>query len=116
MTDYQQDADGFWPAASGRTPYRPASSLSADAWTDRMQDALTDFRDTHTGARISPSERGAGAQEAHDSEGRRIYRPSISRDIECSCGCGEEFTPTRAGQQFKDATHRKRAHRAKVTA
>lgn len=32
---------------------------------------------------------------------KRTYQPKI-----CECGCGEEFTPTREWQRFKDPGHR----------
>jgi hypothetical protein len=114
VTDYEPDAEGFWPAASGRSPFRPATALSAGDWTDRMQDALTDFRDTHTGVRIGLPGPRPSAQEPSEDTNRGSHTPGLSVT---SCEvCGEAFEPVRSTGRYCSATCRKRAQRTRVSA
>jgi hypothetical protein len=114
MTDLEPNSDGFYSAASGKSPYRPATSLSAGDWSDRMQDALMDFRDVHTGARIGAQGHDASAQESHAGAGNPSGPVGLSVT---SCEvCGEAFEPVRSTGRYCSATCRKRAQRAKVAA
>jgi hypothetical protein len=113
MNDYQRDRDGYWSAASGRSPYRPATALTIEEWSDRHQDALRPVEAEPPGAVQEPTPQ---PQQDDPELARRIYRPRISGDIACLCGCGETFRPKRRGQRYKSDTHARRAQRVKIPA
>jgi hypothetical protein len=108
-------------AASTPHAFVPPTKLGIGEWTARFQDALAET--APVGELVvqrrtpdTPPEPRPRARDSIAGSSRRIYRPSMSGDIECSCGCGDNFGPTRAGQRFKSATHARRAQRTKAAA
>ena len=86
--------------------YDPPTRLDIGEWLRRHHDALTDFRDPRTGARLSH----VGSQESRNtgSDGHH----SRGGPIRNTCAlCGEEFEARRVDSRYCSDAHRQRAYR-----
>jgi hypothetical protein len=112
MNEYEQDADGYWSAASGRSPYRPATALTIEQWSDRHQDAL---RPVQTDPLPAVSEAGLSPQEPNIGSHEALLPTRLSRTRSCRV-CGDPLTGYRADAKVCRKPRCRRAiQRAKVT-
>lgn len=105
-------------AATNPHAYVPPTKLDIGEWSARMQDALTDFHDRHTGARITPSAVRPGVQETNARAGNGIGPVGLSvTETGPVCEwCAEPFEARRSSRRFCSDAHRIVAHRAKAAA